>query len=105
MDAHSGINIERGSHNISQISPLAGTRPFILEFFKYVALLSFAATVIAGAISPGTYLIINTAYDGAFATVQCVFIYNTGENPGPYEFVSPSLGRLSLNMLLQLITL
>jgi len=59
-------------------------------FFKYVALLSFAATAIAGAISPGTYLIINTAYDAAFATVQYphdpVFIYNTGENPGPYEF-------------------
>ena len=60
-------------------------------FSKYVTLLAFAATAIAGAIQPGVYRITNVA---SHSTVRSynhfspVFVTSTRENPGPFELVS-----------------
>jgi len=56
--------------------------------FKYVALLSFAATAIAGVIPEGTYRIFNVASDStarvSFASGP-VFVDSTKKNVGPFE--------------------
>jgi hypothetical protein len=71
-------------------------------FFKYVALLSFAVTAIAGAIAPGRYRIFTVNFDST-ARVRFadgpVFVDSANVNAGAFEVVSPSLGHLSLNFL------
>ena len=59
-------------------------------FSKYVTLLAFAASAIAGAIKPGIYKITNVASQTnarSYADFTPVFVSNTFENPGPYELV------------------
>jgi hypothetical protein len=71
-------------------------------FFKYVALLSFTTSAIAGVIIPGIYRLVNVAASDSSARVACgtapVHV-NRKEVVGALELVSPSLGHLSLNVL------
>ena len=60
-------------------------------FSKYVTLLAFAATAIAGAIQPGIYRITNVASHStarSYNVLSSVFVASTRENPGPFELVS-----------------
>ncbi|KAF8810382.1 hypothetical protein BYT27DRAFT_7186593 [Phlegmacium glaucopus] len=67
-------------------------------FSKYVAILSFAASAIAGVVTPGTYRIVNVASGStvrAYYAPGPLFVSSTRENAGWFELVSPSLGHLS----------
>ena len=60
-------------------------------FFKYVTLLAFAATAIAGAITPGVYRLTNVASQStarSYDRIALVFVSSSKEDPGPYELVS-----------------
>jgi hypothetical protein len=60
-------------------------------FSKYVTLLAFAASAIAGAIQPGIYRLTNVASQSTVRTYSPgtpVFVSSTKENPGPFELVS-----------------
>ena len=60
-------------------------------FSKYVTLLAFAATAIAGAIQPGVYRITNVASRSTARSYNPgtpVFVASTREFPGPFELVS-----------------
>ena len=57
-------------------------------FSKYVTLLAFAATAIAGVIQPGVYRITNVASQSTACTYNpssAVFVSSTREFPGPFE--------------------
>ena len=57
---------------------------------KYVTLLAFAASAIAGVIEPGIYRIKNVASRStarSYEPFTPVFVSSTRENPGPYELV------------------
>ena len=57
---------------------------------KYVTLLAFAASAIAGVIEPGVYKIKNVASHStarSFAPFSPVFVSSTREFPGPFELV------------------
>ena len=59
-------------------------------FSKYVTILAFAASAIAGVIEPGVYKIRNVASHSTARSYQAftpVFVANTLENPGPFELV------------------
>ena len=59
-------------------------------FSKYVTLLAFAASAIAGAIEPGVYIIRNVASHStarSYKDFTPVFVSSTRENPGPFELV------------------
>ena len=59
-------------------------------FSKYVTLLAFAASAIAGAMKPGVYRITNVASDStvrSYAPLTQVLISSTREFPGPFELV------------------
>ena len=59
-------------------------------FSKYVTLLAFAATAIAGAIQPGIYKITNVASHStarSYTPFGQVFVSSSKEYAGPYELV------------------
>ena len=77
-------------------------------FSKYVTLLAFAASAIAGAIKPGVYKISNVASHStarSYTPSTPVFVASTLENPGPFELVGLGfclcLGIYFINHLLQ----
>ena len=71
-------------------------------FSKYVTLLAFAASAIAGAIQPGIYRITNVASQSTARTYtpsNPVYVSSTREDPGPFELVSSVFLSLPWNIL------
>jgi hypothetical protein len=78
------------------------SQPIITMFSKAVAFLLFAACAIAGSIPDGTYVITNVASQSTARVYNPgseIYVSSTRENPGPFQMVSPSLGRFSSNIL------